>query len=194
MRFAWEELIIIAFGMILLRISGRKSIAQMTIAQTMVMISIGTIIVHPILETSLLKTLIAASILFSALILMEWIQVKVNWIEFFLTGKSKFVIEDGQLNIENLKKLRLTADQLEMRLRLLGISNINTIKYATLEANGQLGYELKDDCKPLTIKDLKNVIDPKCLNKEPRPQKDDQANIFEEIKKHQTQHKPKNLE
>ncbi len=60
MRFAWEELIIIAFGMILLRISGRKSIAQMTIAQTMVMISIGTIIVHPILETSLLKTLITA--------------------------------------------------------------------------------------------------------------------------------------
>ncbi|WP_245207587.1 YetF domain-containing protein [Bacillus sp. LJBV19] len=66
--------------------------------------------------------------------------------------------------------------------------------YAILEANGQLGYELKEDCKPLTIKDLKNVIDPKCLNKEPRPQKDDQANIFEEIKKHQTQHKPKNLE
>lgn len=121
---------------------------------------------------------------------MEWFQVKVNWIEFFLTGKSKFVIEDGQLNIENLKKLRLTADQLEMRLRLLGIS----IKYATLEANGQLGYELKDDCKPLTIKDFKNVTDPKCLNKEPQPQKDDQANLFEEIKRHQTQHKPKNLE
>lgn len=58
-----------------------------------------------------------------------------------------------------------------MRLRLLGISNINTIKYATLEANGQLGYELKDDCKPLTIKDLKNVIDPKCLNKEAQPKK-----------------------
>ncbi len=67
-----------------------------------------------------------------------------------------------------------------MRLRLLGIS----IKYATLEANGQLGYELKDDCKPLTIKDFKNVIDPKCLNKEPQPQKDDQANLFEEIKRH----------
>lgn len=88
----------------------------------------------------------------------------------------------------------MTADQLEMRLRLLGISNINTIKYATLEANGQLGYELKDDYKPLTIKDLKNVIDPKFLNKEPQPEKDDQANIFEEIKRHQTQHKPKNLE
>ncbi len=81
-----------------------------------------------------------------------------------------------------------------MRLRLLGISNINTIKYATLEANGQLGYELKDDCKPLTIKDLKNVIDPKFLNKEPQPEKDDQANIFEEIKRHQTQHKPTKLE
>ncbi|GJJ26168.1 hypothetical protein BVN1_19320 [Bacillus velezensis] len=125
---------------------------------------------------------------------MEWFQVKVNWIEFFLTRKSKFDIEDGQLNIENLKKLRLTADQLEMRLRLLGISKINTIKYATLEANGQLGYELKDDCKPLTIKDLKNVIDPKFLNNESPSQTEGQANLFEEIKRHQTQHKPKNLE
>ncbi len=133
MSFAWKALIIIVFTMVLLRISGRKSIAQMTIAQTMVMVSIGTIIVHPILETSLLKTLIAASIFFIALILMEWFQVKANWFEFFLTGKSKFVIEDGQLNIKNLKKLRLTVDQLEMRLRLLGISNINTIKYVTLE-------------------------------------------------------------
>lgn len=184
MSFAWKALILILFGMILLKISGRKSIAQMNIAQTIVMISIGTIIVQPILETSLLKTLIATTIFIIVLILMEWFQVKANWIENFLTGKAKLVIEDGQLNIENLKKLRLTADQLEMRLRILGISNINKIKYATLEANGQLGYELKDEYKPLTITNIKHLIDPKFLNFKSQSQKDDQNNIFEEIKKH----------
>jgi hypothetical protein len=43
-------------------------------------------------------------------------------------------------------------------LEYIGLIIFLTIKYATLEANGQLGYELKDDCKPLTIKDLKKVI------------------------------------
>ncbi|MCI3987250.1 DUF421 domain-containing protein, partial [Bacillus vallismortis] len=75
MKFAWQALILIVSGIILLRISARKSISQMTLAQTVVMISIGTIIVQPIIETSLWKTLVAASIFTVALILMEWFQV-----------------------------------------------------------------------------------------------------------------------
>ncbi|MCG8396627.1 DUF421 domain-containing protein [Bacillus atrophaeus] len=191
MNFAWEALILIVSGIILLRISGRKSIAQMTLAQTVVMISIGTLIVQPIVETSLWKTLIAAIIFTVALVLMEWFQVKANWAEKFLTGKAKLVIEDGQLNIDNLRKMRLTVDQLEMRLRLHGISNINNVKNATLEANGQLGYELKDDAKPLTVGDFKKLFDPSNFN--PINQQNNQNNIFEEINREQTQQNPKKL-
>ncbi|MBT2623940.1 DUF421 domain-containing protein [Bacillus sp. HU-1818] len=191
MNFAWEALILIVSGIILLRISGRKSIAQMTLAQTVVMISIGTLIVQPIVETSLWKTLIAAIIFTVALVLMEWFQVKANWVEKFLTGKAKLVIEDGQLNIDNLRKMRLTVDQLEMRLRLHGISNINNVKNATLEANGQLGYELKDDAKPLTVGDFKKLFNPSNFN--PINQQNNQNNIFEEINREQTQQNPKKL-
>ncbi|ARW07893.1 DUF421 domain-containing protein [Bacillus atrophaeus] len=191
MNFAWEALILIVSGIILLRISGRKSIAQMTLAQTVVMISIGTLIVQPIVETSLWKTLIAATIFTVALVLMEWFQVKANWVEKFLTGKAKLVIEDGQINIDNLRKMRLTVDQLEMRLRLHGISNINNVKNATLEANGQLGYELKDDAKPLTVGDFKKLFNPSNIN--PINQQNNQNNIFEEINREQTQQNPKKL-
>ncbi|MED1016612.1 DUF421 domain-containing protein [Bacillus atrophaeus] len=191
MNFAWEALILIVSGIILLRISGRKSIAQMTLAQTVVMISIGTLIVQPIVETSLWKTLIAATIFTVALVLMEWFQVKANWVEKFLTGKAKLVIEDGQINIDNLRKMRLTVDQLEMRLRLHGISNINNVKNATLEANGQLGYELKDDAKPLTVGDFKKLFNPS--NSNPINQQNNQNNIFEEINREQTQQNPKKL-
>lgn len=46
MNFTWESLVLIVAGVILLRVSGMKSIAQMTSTQTVVMISIGTIIVR----------------------------------------------------------------------------------------------------------------------------------------------------
>ncbi|MFP7320541.1 DUF421 domain-containing protein [Bacillus spizizenii] len=182
MNFAWEALILIISGIILLRISGRKSISQMTLAQTVVMISIGTIIVQPIIETSLWKTLVAASIFTLALILMEWFQIKANWMEKFITGKAKLVIEDGKLNIENMKKLRLTVDQLEMRMRLHGISSIKDVKNATIEANGQLGYELRDDKKPLTMGDFKKMMNVPDANTMNRPEPDKQDNIFEELK------------
>ncbi|RPJ99718.1 hypothetical protein BSBH6_03730 [Bacillus subtilis] len=92
MNFTWEAFVLIIAGVILLRISGRKSIAQMTSTQTVVMISIGTIIVQPIIENSLVKTLIGAAIFTLTLILMEWLQIRFNLIEKMLTGKAKIGI------------------------------------------------------------------------------------------------------
>ncbi|PLV34863.1 hypothetical protein BSP4_17740 [Bacillus subtilis subsp. subtilis] len=167
----------------MLRVSGMKSIAQMTSTQTVVMISIGTIIVQPIIKYSLFKTLIAAAIFTITLIVIEWIQMRSNFIEKMLTGKAKVVIENGQLHIENLKKMRLTVDQLEMHLRLHGVTAIQDVKIATLEANGQLGIELTDDAKPLTVRDLKKLIHPDFINKDGQAHLSSNQNIFDEIGK-----------
>lgn len=50
MNFIWESFILILSGIFLLRLAGRKSISQMTLEQTVVIISIGTIIIQPIVE------------------------------------------------------------------------------------------------------------------------------------------------
>ncbi|UPV79740.1 DUF421 domain-containing protein [Bacillus rugosus] len=47
--------------------------------------------------------------------------MKSNFIETFLTGKARIVIDHGHVHTENLKRMRL-ADQLEMQLRLQGVS------------------------------------------------------------------------
>ncbi|QGU95783.1 DUF421 domain-containing protein [Clostridium bovifaecis] len=158
MGFVWRSLILISVGTILLRISGRKSISQMTVAQTVIMISIGSLIVQPIVEKSIWKTIVAASIFIAFLVLTEYLQVKFNFIEKLITGKSKVVIQDGNIVVDNLKKLRFTIDQLEIRLRQAGISNISDVKMATLEANGQLGYELMRHVKPLTIGEFEKMM------------------------------------
>lgn len=156
--FIWYSFILILAGILLLRIAGRKSIAQMTLAQTVVMISIGTIIVQPIVEKSVMKAIVAATIFVISLLILEYLQLKSNAFEKFITGKSKIVINNGTLNVENLKKLRLTVDQLEMRLRNQGISHIEDVKTATIEPNGLLGYELQEDAKPLTIGEFKKLM------------------------------------
>lgn len=145
--------------MLLLRISGRKSIAQMTLAQTIVMISIGTIIVQPIVEKSVVKAIAGAGIFVVTIWLMEYLQLKFNLIEKAISGKSKVVVENGKLNLKNLKKLRLTVDQLEMRMRNHGITRIADLKTATLEPNGLIGYEWKEDAKPLTVGDFRKMME-----------------------------------
>ncbi|MCC3357310.1 DUF421 domain-containing protein [Bacillus sp. REN16] len=189
MEFFWKSILMVVAGILLLRIAGRKSISQMTLAQTVVMISIGSVIIQPIVEDSVWRTLAVAAIFVGSLILMEYLQLKFNFIEKFITGKSKIIIDNGDLNIKNMKKLRFTVDQLEMRLRQSGITTITDVKYATLEPNGQLGYELQDDAKPLTVGEFKKLVGPLIQNQQASTNKP-QPNIFEEIKDKYEQDNP----
>lgn len=122
------------------------------------------------------------------LFLLEYLQVKINGAEKIFTGKSKVVIENGTINVSELRKLRLSVDQLEMRLRLNGISKVDDIKTATIEPNGELGYELKDEAKPLTKKDFQKLMDEYMLGikeSQSMEQKNSASNIFTEIQEEQ---------
>jgi uncharacterized membrane protein YcaP (DUF421 family) len=199
LSFIWKSFLLILAGILLLRISGRKSISQMTLAQTVVMISMGTIIVQPIVEKSVIKAIVGAAIFVTSIVILEYLQLKFNIFEKFITGKSKIVIENGALNIQNLKKLRLTVDQLEMRMRNQGISKIEDVKMATIEPNGLLGYELNDNAKPLTVGEFKKHLDlyfPLLQNVDQnRMQKPstEKENIFEEINNLRPQDHPNYL-
>lgn len=192
MDFIWQSFLLIFIGIVLLRISGRKSISQMTLATTVVMISIGTIIVQPIIETSVIRTIIAASIFVSVLIMLEYFQLKFNFLENMLTGKSIVVIENGQLNEKNLKRLRLTVDQLENRLRQAGISNFADLKTGTIETNGQLGYEFTKEAKPLTVRDFKMLM--QAYGYTFSEQGTEKPNIFTEVNKGHSNSNPEQLQ
>ncbi|NHM33201.1 DUF421 domain-containing protein [Neobacillus terrae] len=195
MKLVLDAIILYVVSTILLRIAGRKSIAQMTLAQTVVMVSIGTIIGNPIAKDGVLDASIATGVFVGSLILLEYLQFKFNFFERLITGKSRIVIENGIVNKESLKKLRLTVDQIEMRLRNQGISQMEDVKIATLEPNGILGYELKDEAKPLTSKELHKVLDQYFKGKQPKSSaKNSETNLFNELKEGSEKESPEYLQ
>ena len=81
----------------------------------------------------------------------------------------------------------MTIDRLETRLRQAGISSIEDVQYATIEVSGQLGYELKNNKKPLTQEDFIKMMDEiaqlkAMINRETKPQTNVGNDIFKEIK------------
>lgn len=188
LNWIWQAILIFFVGTFILRIAGRKSISQMTISQTVVMIGLGSLLIQPITGNGLLITFLAALILSVLMIITEYLEIKVDFLESLFAGKAVMVIQNGLPNINNLRKLRLSIDRLETRLRQAGISSIADVKYATIEVSGQLGYELMDNKKPLTKEDLmtlmaeisqmKEIIG---NNIEPKEFKSENNNIFEEI-------------
>jgi uncharacterized membrane protein YcaP (DUF421 family) len=154
----WKTVIIIAAGMILLRIGGRRSISQMTVPETIIMIMLGTLLINPVKTRGLSSTIEVGAVLILVLALIEFIELKFKGFESIVSGKAIIIIENGEINEKNLKKLRLTVDKLEMHLRQSGITTISDVQYATLEVNGQLGYMLKKEKQPATKEDIQNLI------------------------------------
>ncbi|WP_236932771.1 YetF domain-containing protein [Geosporobacter ferrireducens] len=88
---------------------------------------------------------------------------------------------------------------MEMRLRQSGIKNISDVKTATIEPNGQLGYELIEDAQPLTVGQFRNMINELAwlnVNKvssadenKPSVQVSETDNLFSEVvnNQHQTE-------
>ena len=154
--FIWKAILIVFAGTVLLRIAGRKTISQMTLAETVIMIAIGTLLIQPVAGKNIWSTFLIGGILVGTLLVMEWMQIKSDKLERLITGKAMVVIDNGTVTEENLMKLRLSVDQLEMKLRQNHVSKISDVKWATLEPNGQLGFELKKDAQPVTKKDFED--------------------------------------
>nr|WP_114745554.1 DUF421 domain-containing protein [Falsibacillus pallidus] len=184
MEVIWKAIVMILTGTILLRIAGRKSISQMNVAQTVIIFAVGSIIIQPFIYHDVFRTIVAASVFVLILIIMEFLQIKFNFFERFLTGTSIILIEDGELQVNNLKKLRFSVDELEMHLRQKGVSSIHDVKMATLESNGMIGYELKDYAKPLTVGDFEKMLPMLVLKHTEQPP----GPIFQEVEQKKSNH------
>jgi len=189
----WKAVLMVVGGTFLLQIAGRKSISQMTLSQVVIMIGIGSLLIQPVADENIWVTLLMGLMLVLTLILMEYLQIKFDPFEKLVTGKSKILIKDGVLQEKNLKKLRMTVDQLEMNLRQQSISNVSDVQWATLEPNGRVGLMLKPEAQPVTKKEFQQLLDilkasnPQTfaeeldnINKEQIPP-EQQENIFAEV-------------
>lgn len=153
----WKGAAIVLVGTFLLRMSGRKTISQMTLAETVLMISIGTLLVQPVANKNIWVAFAIGAIFVLTLLIMEYVQLKSDGIEKIITGKSKTLIANGSLKEKNMAKLRITVDQLEMNLRQNNVSKIEDVEWATLEPNGKLGFMLKQEAQPVTKKEFQQL-------------------------------------
>ncbi len=194
LNFIWKAIVIVIGGVLILRLAGRKSISQLTVAQTVMMVAVGSLIIQPVGDRNIWITMIITFLMVITLLFIEYIVMRWDSLETLIYGKSVIIVEDGKLKEDNLKKLRLTVDMLEVRLRQQNIQNFADLKWATLEANGQIGYMLKSDKQYATKEDiamLKSLMESNqsSPNKITNPNAPD--NLFTEVKDRKHNEKPK---
>ena len=100
------------------------------------------------------------------------------------------------MNEQNLRKLRLTVDMLEVRLRQQGVQSISDLQWATIESNGQLGYMLKPEKQYATKEDINMLISLVQTNMDPSLSRlhstssNQPSTLFSEIKNNEHKKEP----
>lgn len=150
----WKTIVIVLVSTLLLRLSGRKSLAQMTPGTMATMIMLGAVMAGPLSGQSVVKAVGVIGCALLLLYVLERLQLRWHRLARILTGEAIEVIREGVVLVDNLKRARISKDKLEMRLRMVGIAKVEDVLYATIEVSRDLGYELKPEAKPLTLGDF----------------------------------------
>ncbi len=177
MHFLLEALLILFVGFVLLRISGKKTVSEMTGLEIITLLAMASMIGHAVSGDGLWKTILTICTFVALLIAVQFLAVKFDIVEKLFMGKATIVIQDGRILTQNLKKLRMSVDQLEAKLREKGIASFADVKTGTIEMDGQLGYELIRQAKPLTIGDFEKLM-PYLLMQAQQKQTE---NLFDEV-------------
>ncbi|MDM5155068.1 DUF421 domain-containing protein [Bacillus sp. DX1.1] len=158
MNILFESLILIVTGILVLKVTGSKSISQMTRAEIIIVVSIGRIIVEPVLSSKVGPSILAAGIFSGVLLIIHYLEMKSRKVEQFLNGNSIIIIEEGKVLKSNLRRAKMTEQQLFMCLREQGIHDIKTLQQATAEPNGRVGYQLTAQAQPITREVLEKIL------------------------------------
>lgn len=127
--------------MVLFKIAGRRSLAELTTFDLVLLMVIGEATQQALLgdDFSLTNALLVIATLITIDIGLSLIKQRSRWFSRLLDGGPTIVVENGQLLHERLKRARLDeGDILEAARSAQGIVEIRQIKFAILERNGKL--------------------------------------------------------
>ncbi len=123
-----------------MRISGKRQVGQLQISELITAFLISDIAASPIYDERipLPRAIVPVIVLVSLEVLVSYITTKSSFLRRLLEPAPAVIISNGRLDLKELKKQRLTVDELISSLRLNDVADISEIKFCFLENNGQV--------------------------------------------------------
>ncbi|MGP5209739.1 DUF421 domain-containing protein [Psychrobacter alimentarius] len=146
--FAIEILIrvVVMFTLIIsfLRFTGKRGVRQLSIFELTIILSLGSIAGDPMFTEDL--PIIQAVLIMSTVILLyrlcTWAMMKFNPVENFLEGKSLYIVEDGVLVLDKIKKGKMSHDEFFAEMRQQGVEHLGQVRTGLLETDGNFSILL----------------------------------------------------
>ncbi|OAB45682.1 DUF421 domain-containing protein [Paenibacillus antarcticus] len=134
------------------KLLGKRQVSQLSLFEYITGITIGSLAATiPIeMDGTWHLGLISLVVWVAFSLGIEFLTIKSKMARNVLDGKSTILIKDGKVLEENLKKERLTTDELLEQLRSKDVFRLADVEFAVMESSGEVNVLLTRENQPLT--------------------------------------------
>ncbi|MEN3282401.1 MAG: hypothetical protein V7607_3541 [Solirubrobacteraceae bacterium] len=135
---------IFVFGLILVvtRAVGRRELSSMEPIDLILLVVIGDLVQSGVTQSDNSLTGTTVVIVTMALLIVgtAWVGFRFKRLRSVLEGEPIIVVVDGRVLEKNLRRQRMTVEELGAEARLAQIGSLEDVRYAVLESNGKVSF------------------------------------------------------
>ena len=147
------------------RMMGKRQIGQMEASEFVVTMLVANLASIPMQDAAipLYSGLLPILVVLGMELTLSGLILHSVWIRRFFCGKPVILIDNGKVLPENLRRTRVTLDELTGHLRSKDVLDIQTVQFAVLETDGSLSVFPFPEHQPATAKDAGIPAQPQYL-------------------------------
>lgn len=141
--------------LIAFRIMGKAELSKVSTFQMVVLFMIAELAAIPIdsPSVSLINGITAIFALLFLEVLFSYLSIKSSKWKQWVNGKPSVLIDNGRINVKEMRRLRISVDDLLEQLRIENCPSISDVSYAVMEPNGELSVidNMPKNHLPITV-------------------------------------------
>ena len=155
-----RTILLYAFVVLAVRLMGKRQISEMQPSELVITLIVSEIAAIPMQNTSqpLLSGIIPVMVLVALEIAASVLMMKSGKFRKIMCGSPIVVIRDGKILQNEMRRLRLTTEDLCVQLRQQDIFSIEDVQYCIVETNGKVSVLEKPQKRTPSADDLKVKI------------------------------------
>jgi uncharacterized membrane protein YcaP (DUF421 family) len=131
-----------AFIFLLTRIVGRRELGSIEPFDLIMLIVLGDLVQQGVTQSdySVTGLVLAGATIATLQIGASYVSYRFRRLRPVLDGEPLVLVEDGRVLERNLKRERLTREELAAQARLSQIDSLDKVRWAVLETSGQISF------------------------------------------------------
>ena len=147
MDIVLRALVIFVLLWVVIRVSGKREIAQLSAFDLILLVTVGDLVSQGVVQEdySLTAAVVAVATFALAGFLLGWADFHFPRLRPVINGRARVVVRNGEPVLDVLASERITIEDIQEASREKGIRRLSDIELCVLETDGSFSFFTRDD-------------------------------------------------